>query len=115
MIYFTTRSLAILMNILGIITVFFFLNLTYTEFINIFTEYLSVENQETLEGFIPETKFKFFRFIGLAFGVFFFLLGIHAFIFTKNLTLIFKNILKKVIGICEEVKKVEKQYLLMLL
>ena len=25
-------------------------------FINIFTEYLSVENQETLEGFIPETK-----------------------------------------------------------
>ena len=115
MIYFTTRSLAILMNILGIITVFFFLNLTYTEFINIFTEYLSVENQETLEGFIPETKFKFFRFIGLTFGVFFFLLGIHVFIFTKNLTLIFKNILKKVIGICEEVKKVEKKYLLMLL
>jgi len=109
--YFVTRSLAIILAILGISILFILFNLTYQEFISTFTDYIGIAKEESLKKFVSEKSFKLFRLIGFIF----ILSGVLIYIFANQISLFSKTIYHKITEIYEEVKSLERKYLLVLL
>jgi multisubunit Na+/H+ antiporter MnhB subunit len=57
--YFVTRSLAIILAILGISILFILFNLTYQEFISTFTDYIGIAKEESLKKFVSENLLSY--------------------------------------------------------